>query len=77
MSKTRLTYRNGNAKTLIHQNCDQCDAIFINGKLCHEIGCPDSWKDYAIECKECGTLFIPAERYQDCCSESCSEMYHG
>ncbi len=73
----RTQYRNGMVKTMVHHNCDQCDAIFINGHLSHEIGCPDSWKDYSIECRECGQLFIPETRYQDCCSDTCSEMYHG
>jgi hypothetical protein len=73
MVKTK-TYRNGSPITL--GNCNSCDVLYINGRKCHEIGCPDSWQDYAIECKECGISFYPEERYQDCCSPECSEIYH-
>lgn len=44
-------------------NCDQCEALMINGVFCHETGCPnidsryDSESDNWIrqrKCVECG-----------------------
>lgn len=29
--------------------CDQCDSLYINGIYCHEIGCPNSGKEYNTE----------------------------
>jgi hypothetical protein len=57
--------------------CESCEALNINGIKCHETGCPDAWKDKYIECKECGTLFQPEEKYQVCCSVSCHCAYNG
>jgi hypothetical protein len=48
----------------------------INGVYCHEIGCPDAWKDYKQECKWCGQEFIPEKKYQICCSSDCIESYY-
>ena len=36
--------------------CQSCEVLNINGVNCHEIGCPDAWKDYTRECKECGVV---------------------
>lgn len=57
--------------------CSSCQMVAINGVPCHETGCPDAWKDYTRECKECGVEFKPEHRHQDCCSESCAEAYYG
>lgn len=57
-------------------SCDSCQLIRINGIICHEIGCPDSWKDKSRECKWCGADFIPEDRDQHFCEESCAESYH-
>ena len=54
--------------------CESCETLMINGVLCHEIGCPDAWKDYIRECEECGTNFKPKERWQELCSD-CREEY--
>lgn len=48
--------------------CDQCNILYINGVRCHEIGCPEAWKDYTIECFECGCDFKPTEKHQRLCS---------
>lgn len=56
-------------------HCQSCQVLFINGLRCHESGCPDAWRDYTRECKECGTDFEPETRYQTVCSEECFEMY--
>jgi len=55
--------------------CDSCQVLVIQGVMCHEIGCPDSWKDKVIECKNCDTKFIPEERGQEFCSDSCYCQY--
>lgn len=34
--------------------CLSCEVVNINGMNCHELGCPDSWRDYMYECQECG-----------------------
>ena len=40
-------------------NCQSCEALMINGVYCHETGCPDSWKDYRVDCFDCGFDFVP------------------
>lgn len=55
--------------------CDSCQELNINGVNCHEIGCPDSWKDYEIECFECGCDFVPDERYQNTCNDCMETSY--
>jgi len=57
--------------------CQSCEVVRINGVLCHEIGCPDAWQDYLVECAWCGSDFLPAFKGQDCCSADCAECYHG
>lgn len=42
-------------------NCNQCEALMINGVFCHETGCPNTharyedgeWVRY-VQCFECG-----------------------
>lgn len=53
--------------------CDACEAVRINGLVCHEQGCPDSWKGVEVSCKWCGTMFIPESRNQWLCDETCAE----
>ena len=55
--------------------CEQCEAVRINGVLCHEHGCPNAWQDYTRECKWCGAEFMPEERGQAFCCEDCAESY--
>ena len=55
--------------------CESCQALMINGVLCHETGCPDAWKDYKRECKWCGQEFSPETKEQVCCSDDCAESY--
>ena len=54
-----------------------CEKLMINGVLCHEIGCPEAWRDYKRECLECGAEFTPEDRNQKCCSDECAEAYYG
>jgi hypothetical protein len=56
--------------------CKSCEALMINGILCHEYGCPDAWKDEKHICKECGQEFIPEENWQQFCSSHCYCMYN-
>ena len=55
--------------------CPSCSLIRINGVICHEIGCPDAWRDSKRECKWCSTDFVPEERNQSTCSEECYQSY--
>lgn len=57
--------------------CQSCEAVRINGVLCHEKGCPDAWQDTTRECKFCGTEFKPEERHQQFCDTSCYCAYYG
>ena len=52
-----------------HRDCLSCDVISINGTRCHEIGCPESWKDYDRECYYCGQTFKPKDKDQQVCKE--------
>jgi len=56
--------------------CYSCQLVRINGVVCHEIGCPDAWRDRLRECKWCGTDFVPTERSQAFCESSCAESYN-
>ena len=55
--------------------CDSCEAVRINGTLCHEQGCPDSHKGTTKDCSWCGQEFEPKDRYDKTCSHSCSAAY--
>lgn len=56
--------------------CQSCEAVTINGVLCHEHGCPDAWKDIPIECKWCGNEFIRKGRWELLCSDDCAMDYN-
>ena len=56
--------------------CDSCQIISINGILCHEFGCPDSWKNKKHSCKECGSEFELEEKFEVFCSEHCYAMFN-
>ena len=57
--------------------CNDCEVMMINGKRCHETGCPSGWKDKDVECRWCGDVFKPGESYQTVCSEECCKRYFG
>jgi hypothetical protein len=57
--------------------CNSCQLVRINGIVCHEIGCPDVWKDYERVCKWCGNSFKPELKHQDYCCTDCNEAYRG
>ena len=64
---TRRLYNNGDDISLQATGCDGCSPSKINGVFCHEAGCPDAWRDYMIECRECGCYFWPADNRQIVC----------
>lgn len=64
---SRGNYRNGDEIDLIHNGCDGCSPCMVNGVLCHEQGCFDSWRDRQVDCFQCGFPFYPTERYQNHC----------
>ena len=49
--------------------CSQCDAVRINGVLCHEHGCPNQLH----ECAECGDMILRGERICASCLEYTNE----
>lgn len=51
--------------------CQSCEALMINGVLCHEIGCPDAWRDSTRSCKWCGQEFKPDHRDEAYCTDDC------
>jgi hypothetical protein len=57
--------------------CDSCEVLYINHVKCHEIGCPDAWKDYKNKCDWCGTEFVPEEKGQKYCCGSCANADNG
>lgn len=73
----RTHYKNGDDITLQAAGCDSCDPSTINGRLCHERGCPDAWRDAERECPNCGCMFHPAEEQQQFCDDSCYASYYG
>jgi hypothetical protein len=56
--------------------CKSCESLVINGVLCHETGCPDSWMNEIRECKWCGGEFKPEDRHQEFCCDDCLEAYY-
>jgi hypothetical protein len=64
----RRRYRNGD-EIALPGGCDGCNPSRINGVLCHEAGCPDAWRDQAVECSECGSDFSPEERFRRVCED--------
>jgi hypothetical protein len=57
--------------------CDSCEVLTINGTPCHETGCPDAWRDYTRECKECGSTFTPEFSAQRHCDNYCYAVFSG
>jgi hypothetical protein len=49
----------------------------IQGVFTHEEGCPDAWKNQEIECRCCGSGFLPDTRMQKFCSPCCAASYNG
>lgn len=70
----RTEYKNGNEVGLVHNGCDGCSPSTINGIICHEQGCPDSWKDKTVDCFVCGCDFYPQEKNNSIC-EDCENDY--
>ncbi|MBN1190430.1 MAG: hypothetical protein JXA46_11805 [Dehalococcoidales bacterium] len=58
-------------------HCVSCDVLVINNVICHELGCPDAWKDELRTCPWCGQKFKPESKEQlfDC--DDCANSYHG
>ena len=56
--------------------CKSCQVIRINGVLCHELGCPDAWRDEVRECLWCGNEFTPESQEQTCCSDDCYYAFY-
>ena len=63
--------------------CDQCEVVSLNGVACHETGCPNTWIDPATgeahwrACRWCGSQFVPEERGQRFCDDSCWRSFQG
>lgn len=49
--------------------CHSCQAAAINGIPCHETGCPDAWRDYDRDCRECGCPFRPETSDRAVCDD--------
>jgi hypothetical protein len=58
----------------VKKQCNQCEALVINGMFCHEHGCPNEYKKWdneteewksVIECPECG---CDVEEGETCCN---------
>lgn len=70
----REHYRNGDTIHMPANGCDGCCPLVINGTLCHEQGCPDSWRDTSVTCFECGHEFYRTEnRFQKLCPDCMEE----
>lgn len=57
--------------------CESCEVVRINGRVCHEQGCPDAWKDEKRECRWCGRMFKPENARDEFCDSLCRESYFG
>jgi hypothetical protein len=55
-------------------NCDQCQALMINGVFCHETGCPnDRESGEWIKQRECFDCGCTVDADDPCCSVPCEE----
>jgi hypothetical protein len=62
----RTRYLNGDPIQL-SCGCNDCNVLCINRVICHEQGCPSTWKDSPRECIECGKKFFSPQREQKTC----------
>ena len=66
----RSYYNNGDEITLVHNGCDGCSPTVINGTFCHELSCPEKWRDIKKRCKVCGDDFyldiLDLAKHPDC-----------
>ena len=53
--------------------CDACQVLVINNHVCHELGCPETWKTEIRRCRCCGDSFQPENRYQRYCCDDCAD----
>ena len=59
------------------QRCKACEVATINGILCHEAECPESWRTEVRSCKWCGSTFHPDGGWRQFCEDSCYRSYYG
>ena len=57
--------------------CNSCEVLVINNVICHEIGCPEAWRDETRYCKWCGSKFKPEHPDQRFDNDDCAEIYYG
>ena len=63
--------------------CTACEAVKINGVICHEHLCPQRHIDlttgepYSVVCNWCGQDFTPEDNGQAFCSDDCAESFNG
>ena len=55
-----------------HYECKSCTLLRICGKVCHEAGCPEAWRDVLGKCFECGCEFERESGSDAYCSPCCS-----
>ena len=52
-------------------NCNQCEALMINGVFCHETGCPNSrklWSGHTwVKTRKCGECGDTVAEHTPCC----------
>lgn len=76
----RTHYNNGDEISL-PCGCDGCNPSTVTAgslsQIVHEAGCPDAWRDFAVECKECGKLFFPSEKGEKFCDVDCMANFYG
>jgi len=49
--------------------CHHCASMRVNGTPIHETGCPDAWRDYDRNCRECGCPFRPETSDRAVCDD--------
>jgi hypothetical protein len=60
-----------------HMQCNQCEALVINGTFCHETGCPntsaryDSESDTWIQQRTCSVCGYGVDEDDPCCNADC------
>lgn len=70
----RTAYRNGQ-EIGSGAGCDGCAPAMIQGRLCHEAGCPNAWRDREVECRLCGDRFYAEGSRQDTCFECLNDGF--
>ena len=51
--------------------CQSCHSVAYGGRVCHQAGCPEAWRDESHACLQCGQVFQLEYDGQLYCGQVC------